>query len=102
MGWLRVLNKWVGAGGSVTGSDIDDNMLTHAKAFVATESLRNVTLLKDDIFASQLPSDSFDRVHSRFQIAPLGRAAEQVALSRRLTRPADGLSSKTPIWRPGV
>ena len=72
MGWLRVLSEWVGAGGSVTGSDIDDMMLAHASAFVAAESLGSVTLLKDDIFASGIPSNSFDLVHSRFQIAPLG------------------------------
>ena len=63
MGWLRVLSEWVGAAGSVTGSDIDEKMLAHANAFVAAESLGNVTLLKDDIFASVIPSNSFDLVH---------------------------------------
>jgi SAM-dependent methyltransferase len=93
---------WVGAGGSVTGSDIDDKMLAHASAFVAAESLGNVTLLKDDIFASQMPSHSFDLVHSRFHIAPLGRAAEQVAIYRRLTRPGGWIVVEDPdisSWR---
>ena len=102
MGWLRVLSEWVGADGSVTGSDIDDKMLDHASAFVAAESLRNVTLIKDDIFASRLPASAFDLVHSRFQIAPLGRAAEQLALYKRVTRPGGWIVVEDPdiaSWR---
>jgi hypothetical protein len=102
MGWLRVLSEWVGADGSVTGSDIDDKMLARARAFIATEALGNVTLLKDDIFASQIPSHAFDLVHSRFQIAPLGRAAEQVAIYRRLTKPGGWIVVEDPdmaSWR---
>jgi ubiquinone/menaquinone biosynthesis C-methylase UbiE len=73
---LRVLSEWVGPQGSVVGSDIDDKMLAGARSFVEAEALGNVTVLKDDLFASQLPAGSFDLVHSRFQIAPLGRAPE--------------------------
>jgi SAM-dependent methyltransferase len=102
MGWLRVLSEWVGAAGSVIGSDIDDKMLAHASAFVGVESLGNVTLLQDDIFASQIPSNSFDLVHSRFQLAPLGRADEQVAIYRRLIRPGGWIVVEDPditSWR---
>ena len=102
MGWLRVLSEWVGAGGSVIGSDIDDEMLAHASAFVGAESLVNVTLMKDDIFASQIPFNAFDLVHSRFQIAPLGRAAEQVAIYRRLVKPGGWIVVEDPditSWR---
>ena len=97
MGWLRVLSEWVGAAGSVIGSDIDDKMLAHASAFVGVESLGNVTLLQDDIFASQIPSNSFDLVHSRFQLAPLDEPMNRWRFTGDSSDPVDGLSSKIPI-----
>ena len=102
MGWLRVLSEWVGGGGAVIGSDTDDRMLANAGAFIESESLSNVTLIKDDLFASKLPDQSFDLVHSRFQIAPLGRAAEQVAAYARLVRPGGWIVLEDPdlaSWR---
>src|SRR4029434_6883017 len=82
LGWLRALSEWVGSQGSVVGSDIDERMLSSARSCVEAEALGNVTLLKDDLFASQLPAGSFDLVHSRFQIAPLGRAERQITAAR--------------------
>jgi SAM-dependent methyltransferase len=110
MGWLRILSEWVGPGGSVVGADIDDKMLAGAKAFVDAERLQNVTLSRDDLFASQLSPGSFDLVHSRFQIAPLGRAGEQLAVYRRLVKPGGWMIIEDPdmaSWRvnpdaPGV
>lgn len=110
LGWLRVLSEWVGPGGSVVGSDIDDKMLAGARSFIETETLRNVTLLKDDLFASQLSPGSFDLVHSRFQIAPLGRVEEQLAVYCRLVKPGGWIIIEDPdiaSWRvnpgaPGV
>jgi SAM-dependent methyltransferase len=96
LGWLRVLSEWVGPSGAVVGADIDDNMLAGARAFVDAETLRNVTLTRDDLFASQLPSASFDLVHARFQIAPLGRAAEQIAVYRRWLKPGGWLVLEDP------
>src|SRR5215217_7421197 len=87
MGWLRLLSEWVGPDGEVVGTDIDEAMLAAAEQFVATESLGNVTLVKDDLFASELEPSSFDLVHARFQLAPLGRGAEQMATHLRLVRP---------------
>lgn len=87
MGWLRLLNEWVGPDGEVVGTDIDDAMLAAAEQFVATEGLGNVVLLKDDLFASGLEPSSFDLVHARFQLAPLGRGAEQMVTYLRLVRP---------------
>src|SRR5262245_35605853 len=78
LGWLRVLSRWIGPAGEVVGSDFDDKMLAGAQAFVAAEALGNVSLVKDDLFRSALPAASFDLVHARFQIAPLGRAKEQL------------------------
>jgi ubiquinone/menaquinone biosynthesis C-methylase UbiE len=54
IGWLRLLSEWVGRDGEVVGTDIDDAMLAAAGQFVDTEGLRNVVLMKDDLFASKL------------------------------------------------
>ena len=102
MGWLRVLSTWVGRGGTVVGSDVDDKMLAGAQQLVESEGLTNVNLIKDDLFSSQLAPASFDLVHSRFQIAPLGRAVEQVAAYKRLIRPGGFLVLEDPdmaSWR---
>ncbi len=102
LGWLQLLSQWVGPRGAVTGSDIDDKMLAGARSFVGAEALDNVTLVKDDLFVSQLPAASFDLVHSRFQIAPLGRAAEQITVYRRLVKPGGWIVLEDPdmaSWR---
>jgi SAM-dependent methyltransferase len=91
IGWLRLLSEWVGAHGEVVGTDIDDAMLTAARQFVETEGLGNVVLAKDDLFASKLESSSFDLVHARFQIAPLGRGSDQINSHLRLLRPGGTL-----------
>jgi ubiquinone/menaquinone biosynthesis C-methylase UbiE len=87
IGWLRLLSEWVGPDGEVVGTDIDAGMLDAARQFVDTENLGNVVLLKDDLFASQLGAASFDLVHARFQIAPLGRGPDQMSSHLRLLRP---------------
>lgn len=87
MGWLRLLSGWAGPDGEVVGTDVDDTMLAAADRFVASEKLKNVRLAKDDLFASDLESSSFDLVHARFQLAPLGRTPEQMATYVRLARP---------------
>jgi SAM-dependent methyltransferase len=87
LGWLRVLSEWVGPDGEVVGTDIDDAMLAVAKEFVAKEKLGNVTLRTDDLFATSLEPASFDLVHARYEITPLGRAPEQMTAYLRLVRP---------------
>jgi SAM-dependent methyltransferase len=87
LGWLRVLSEWVGAEGHVTGTDIDDAMLAAASRFLSDEGLGNVDLVKDDVFASALEPDSFDLVHARYEITPLGREQEQMETYVRLARP---------------
>lgn len=102
MGWLRVLSEWVGPGGAVVGVDIDDRMLGMARQFVETEQLRNVTLRKDDLFDTRLEPGSFDLVHARFQLAPLGRQEEQLTVFLRLLRPGGILVLEDPdtgSWR---
>lgn len=102
MGWLRILSEWVGPDGSVVGSDVDDKMLTNARSFIEAESLGNVTLVKDNLFASRLAPGSFDLVHSRFQIAPLGRADDQINAYRLLTKRGGRIVIEDPdmaSWR---
>ena len=91
LGWLRLLSEWVGPDGEVIGTDIDDGMLNAAGLFVAAEGLDNVTLVRDDVFASELEPSSFDLVHARFLIGPLARGHEQMAAHLRLARPGGAI-----------
>ena len=86
LGWLRVLSEWVGPDGQVVGTDIDDAMLASADEFVAEQRLGNVKLVKDDLFATSLERDSFDLVHARYEITPLGRGPDQIATYLQLVR----------------
>jgi SAM-dependent methyltransferase len=87
LGWLRILGDWVGPSGRVVGMDIDESLLDGARSFLGAEGISNVELVVDDLFDSMLEPQSFDLVHARYQIAPLGRGREQVASYQRLLRP---------------
>jgi SAM-dependent methyltransferase len=87
LGWLRILSEWTGPSGQVVGTDIDERLLEAARSILEAEGITNVELVVDDLFESKLESDSFDLVHARYVIAPLGRGREQVASFRRLIRP---------------
>jgi len=91
MGWLRLLSEWVGPSGQVVGTDMDERLLDGARAFLQAEGISNVDLVVDDLFESKLEPQSFDLVHGRFLIAPLGRGREQVTAHRRLVRPGGSL-----------
>ena len=102
LGWLRVLSEWVGERGSVIGTDVDDKLLAAARDFVTAEGLRNVELMRDDIFDSRLPPGTFAVVHARFLLAPLGRSEEQVAAYRRLVARGGVIALEDPdtsSWR---
>ncbi len=91
MGWLRILSEWVGPSGQVVGADIDEGLLDAARSFLEAEGISNVELVVDDLFDSKLEPQSFDLVHARYLIAPLGRGPEQVASHQRLVRPGGSL-----------
>jgi SAM-dependent methyltransferase len=91
LGWLRILGEWVGPSGQVVGTDIDESLLDAARSFLEAEAISNVELGVDDLFDSTLEPQSFDLVHARYVIAPLGRGPEQVASFRRLVRPGGSL-----------
>jgi len=96
LGWLRILSEWVGPEGEVTGTDVDEAMLGAADRFVTEEGLRNVGLVRDDLFASELEPAAFDLVHARYEICPLGRAHEQMDTYLRLARPGGTIILEDP------
>ena len=96
LGWLRVLSDWVGPEGEVTGTDVDEAMLAVASRFANEERLQNVGLVNDDLFASELEPETFDLVHARFEICPLGRAHEQMETYVRLARPGATIVLEDP------
>jgi SAM-dependent methyltransferase len=53
----------------------------------------------DDVFHAALPPARFDVVHARFQLATLGRAAEQLEVYRRLVAPGGILILEEPDTR---
>jgi SAM-dependent methyltransferase len=74
------------------GTDVDESLLAAARSFLDAEGVSNVELVIDDLFDSKLEPQSFDLVHARYVIAPLGRGAEQVASYRRLVKPGGSLA----------
>lgn len=98
LGWLRLLSGWVGPDGEVVGTDIDDGMLSAAGKFVAEEDLGNVVVVNDDLFATRLEPASFDLVHARFELTPLGRSEEQLSTYLRLARPGGIVVLEDPDW----
>jgi hypothetical protein len=78
------------------GTDISDDLLDAARGFVSTESLTNVELVHDDLFATALQRDSFDLVHARFQLAPLGRFQEQISALIGLVAPGGTVVLEDP------
>lgn len=96
LGWLRILSRWVGETGEVIGTDIAEAMVSAARELVSSEGLWNTRIVVDDLFASTLPAESFDLVHARFQLAPLGRHAEQIEVFTRLLAPGGILVLEDP------
>lgn len=96
LGWLGVLSEWVGPDGEVVGTDIDDALLAAADQYVADEALGNVALVEDDLFASRLEPSSFDLVHARYVVCPLGRGPEQMQTYLRLARPGGTIVLEDP------
>jgi SAM-dependent methyltransferase len=102
LGWLRILSDHVGPEGEVVGTDIDAHLLALAQDFVDAEGLPNVSLEHDDLFRTTLTRGSFDLVHARFQVAPLGRGDEIVAALRSLVTPGGTVVLEDPdttSWR---
>jgi SAM-dependent methyltransferase len=73
-------------------------MLAAAQRFVTEEGLDNVRLVNDDLFASNLEPASFDLVHARFELTPLGRGHDQMNTYLRLLRPGGTVVLEDPDW----
>jgi SAM-dependent methyltransferase len=71
-------------------------MLAAAGRLLNEEGVQNVDLVQDDLFASKLQPDSFDLVHARYEICPLGRAHEQMETYVRLARPGSTIVLEDP------
>lgn len=102
MGWVPVLSHWVEDTGEVVATDTDAKMRATAQALCDEESLYNVRIVDDDIFHSALPEASFDLIHFRFQLAPIGRPLEQVTASCRLVKSGGWIVLEDPdtgSWR---
>jgi SAM-dependent methyltransferase len=80
----------------VVGTDVDERMLAAARRMLDEHGLTRVELVRDDLFASALPEAAFGLVHARFQLAPLGREAEQLAAYRRWLAPGGMLVLEDP------
>jgi SAM-dependent methyltransferase len=100
MGMLPALSRRVGPQGSVVGTDTSDAMLEQARATCAGLHLGNVTLVKDDAYATALPPASFDVVHVRFLLAPVGRDEVLLPQLERLARPDGWIVLEEPIAAP--
>jgi SAM-dependent methyltransferase len=101
-GLVPALARRVGPSGRVVGTDVSAAMLDVARATCAKEGLANVELVVDDLFASKLPARSFDVVHGRFLLAPLGRDEQIAASLERLAAPGGHVLLEEPIgasWR---
>jgi ubiquinone/menaquinone biosynthesis C-methylase UbiE len=102
LGWLRVLSEWAGRGGEVVGTDVEEKLLAAGRSFVDDEGLTNVSVVVDDLFDSRLAPHSFDVVHARFTLAPLGRLREQLHSFTQLVRPGGWIvleESDAASWR---
>jgi hypothetical protein len=55
-----------------------------------------VKLVKDDLFATNLEPASFDLVHARYEITPLGRGPEQMTTYLQLVRPGGTVVLEDP------
>jgi hypothetical protein len=101
-GWLAILDEWVTPAGTVLGTDLDEKLLDGARELIRSESLRQVTVARDDLFASSVDPAAYDLVHARFLLAPLGRSAEQMAAHCRWLKPGGWLVLEEPdasSWR---
>ncbi len=97
MGVLPALARRVGARGRVVGTDVNDAMLDRARELVTERGLRQVEIVKDDAYASALPARSFDLVHARFLLAPIGRDAAFAEQAERLAKPDGWILLEEPV-----
>lgn len=68
--WKRILPK-IGPEGHITAIDLSGQMVQMAKARKAKLKADNVTVLKEDVLKSSVPTGSMDKVYSGFGVKTL-------------------------------
>jgi SAM-dependent methyltransferase len=96
MGILAALSRRAGPGGRVVGVDSDARALAVARTYVEREGLKNVELSQADACHTSLPRGSFDLVHARFVLAPLGREEELLRELVALAAPGGVIALQEP------
>lgn len=87
IGLLRPLSVRVGPKGRVVGLDLDPAEVSAAGDHVRSLGLANVTVVQGDAFHTGFDPNSFDLVHARFLIAPVGHAHDLLTEMIRVTKP---------------
>jgi SAM-dependent methyltransferase len=100
MGVLGPLGRRVGPTGAVVGVDNDPAQLAAAGDYLAEQGLTNVELRECDAYATGLPGASFDLVHARFVMAPVGRGEALLAEMARLAKPGGTVAIQEPDAAP--
>ena len=86
-GLLGPLARRVGPTGRVVGLDFDPAEVSAAREHVRALNLHNVDVVQGDAFHTEFAPDSFDIVHARFLLAPVGHAPELLREMVRVVKP---------------
>ena len=86
-GVLGPLGRRVGPNGSVTGVDLSQANVAAAREYASHAGLKNVEVIQADVLRNNLPRASFDLVHVRFMITPLGHEKELLQKMLDLAKP---------------
>lgn len=102
MGIIGSLARRVGPFGKVYALDRDAALLQAAREYVDRERFANVVFQQDDLFSNDLPPRSFDLVHARFMLGPIGREREILEQLTSLARHGGIVAVEEPdasTWR---
>ena len=97
-GMLLRLSRRVGHDGFVVGVDADPEHLSAARMHVRNADLRNVEILRRDVYHTQLPRGAFDFVHVRLINVAQERQDELLAEAFALTRPGGVIAIQCAAW----
>jgi precorrin-6B methylase 2 len=86
MGIIGPLARRTGHTGVIVALDNDPVQLQMARHYAESEGFGNVEFHECDLFSAVLPAQSFDLVHARFVLAPLGRDREVLTRLMYLVR----------------
>lgn len=98
VGVLTPLSKRVGANGQVVGIDEDPHFISTAKKLVTRKNLKNVAIIKGNIFKNPLEPNAFDLCHTRFVMNQKGCDQKLLNNMITLTRPGGVIVSQESDW----